>query len=155
MINSSEILLILLFPINVAIIQSGGFIDIYINSNELVNISGVQSDLYFNSSIIQIDYAQQGSLFNNYSTYYGNGTIDNINGSIKNLFTVILGHFSDNKPGSLTKIRFKIMQIDKVSYLNLSNVKVADMNGNRVDVIVSNSSYKLTYGNITGFVKTN
>ena len=104
-------------------------------------IAGVQFDLSFDPSIITANSVIEGDLFDGFSTYFFNGTIDNINGTITGVAGVITSPGgSVSSPGTFATISFTTGSTDGASFLNLSNVIVGDPNGNPVPIMINNGT---------------
>ena len=114
-----------------------------ITVNPAVAIMGVQFDLHFNASLLEALSVKEGNLFDGYSTFFSNGSIDNINGSINNVYGIItIPEASISNAGTFVTITFKAKE-EGISYLNLSNVIVGDINGNPVAIKINNGSVKI------------
>ncbi|MCD6572500.1 MAG: PKD domain-containing protein, partial [Thermoplasmata archaeon] len=108
-----------------------------------VAITGVQCDLFFNASLLEVIEVQQGNLFNGYDTFFNNGSIDNINGKINDVYGAIIvpgGNVSNY--GTFAKITFRARK-EGVAYLNLSDVIVGDVNAKAVAIEIHNGSVEI------------
>jgi len=104
-------------------------------------IAGVQMELIFNPNLILVDSILEGDLFQEYSNYFNPGIIDNINGSIKNVFNVILSpHNGVSTPGTFATIRLKSKNSNGISSLNLSNIMLGNPSALPVPTRVTNGS---------------
>ncbi|MCD6572776.1 MAG: hypothetical protein J7K95_01610, partial [Thermoplasmata archaeon] len=111
--------------------------------NPSVAITGVQCDLFFNASLLEVIDVQQGNLFNGYDTFFNNGSIDNINGKINDIYGAIIvpgGNVSNY--GTFAKITFRAKK-EGVAYLNLSDVMVGDVNAEAVAIEIHNGSVEI------------
>jgi len=108
-----------------------------------VGIAGAQFDLFFNASLLEVIDVQQGNLFNGYDTFFNNGSIDNINGKINDVYGAIIvpgGNVSNY--GTFAKITFRAKK-EGVAYLNLSDVIVGDVNAKAVAIEIHNGSVEI------------
>ena len=89
-------------------------------------VTGIGFDLLFNASLVEVIDVEKGNMLNGYSTYFNNGSIDNTNGSIKNIqVTVVNG--SIDASGAIVRIIFIAKGVG-ISFLNLTNVAVIASN---------------------------
>jgi hypothetical protein len=58
----------------------------------------------FNASLIHINSISEGSIFEGFTTYFNNGTIDNNAGTVTDVFNLILGQGNVSSPGTLIRI---------------------------------------------------
>ena len=99
-------------------------------------IAGIQSNFNFNPSIIRINYISEGAFMSDngkYQTFFNEGTIDNVNGTIVNTFDAIIGRHNTSNPG-----KFIIFNITTIGYgsttIVSSNIKIASPEGMYVPV---------------------
>ena len=105
-------------------------------------VTGICFNLSFNASLLEAVSIEEGSLFGGYLTYFNNGTIDNLNGSIQNICaTVVNGSIDD--AGAMAKITFIAKGVG-TSFLNLTNVAVISSNVS-LPVIISNGSVEILW----------
>ncbi|MCD6572961.1 MAG: hypothetical protein J7K95_02565, partial [Thermoplasmata archaeon] len=105
-------------------------------------VTGICINLSFNASLLEAVSIEEGSLFDGYLTYFNNGTIDNLNGSIQNICaTVVNGSIDD--AGAIAKITFIAKGVG-TSFLNLTNVAVISSNVS-LPVIISNGSVEILW----------
>jgi len=71
-------------------------------------VKAYEARLSFNASIIKANFVREGTLFEEYQTFKspGLGIIDNVNGSIKNIYALIVGKGNVSTSGSLFIINF-------------------------------------------------
>jgi len=82
--------------------------------------------LYFDASLLQVDSIAEGDIFDGYNTFFNPGTIDNVAGSITNVFSLIIGQGNVSDNGSLITITFTAKQNSGTSSLNFESVGVTD-----------------------------
>jgi len=108
-----------------------------------VGIAGVQFDLSFNASLLEVIKVEMGDLFSGYDVFFSNGSIDNVNGKINDMYGIIImpgGNVSH--AGTFARITFKAKK-EGVSYLNLSDVTVGDANATAVAIEIYNGSVEI------------
>lgn len=81
--------------------------------------------LNYNSQAIHAVQVYEGDLFNGYDTFFSDGIIDNEEGSIINLYNLILGPGNVSSGGSIVLIQFEAVGIGS-SNLSLYNVGVTN-----------------------------
>lgn len=71
-------------------------------------IKAYESTLHFNDSVLQANFIREGNFFDGYQTFKspGLGIIDNGNGSIKNIYELIVGKGNVSTSGVLFYINF-------------------------------------------------
>jgi len=100
-------------------------------------ISGAQFNLSFNPALATINSITEGNLFNQNgaSTYFLGGTINNTAGTVSGVAAAIIGAGKNvSASGSLAVINMTARTTGGTSALNLSNVILADANGQSVPV---------------------
>ena len=100
-------------------------------------IAGVQFNLSFNPSLAIINSITEGNLFNQNgaSTCFLAGTINNTTGTVSGVADAIIGAGKNvSTSGSLAVINMTAQTTGGTSALNLSNVILADANGQSVPV---------------------
>jgi len=120
-------------------------IDVIINP--VVDIAGAQFDLNFDASLITINSVTEGNLLNQggCSTYFSNGTIDNIAGTVIGVAGVITTPgCTVSNVGTFATLNCTSQMISGTSTLNLSEVIVGDIKGDPVTVTVYNGSVRIT-----------
>jgi len=126
------------------IIEGETSFTISINVTPHKSIAGVQMELIFNPNLILVDSILEGDLFQDYSNYFNPGIIDNSNGSIKNVFNVILSpHNGVSTPGTFATIRLQSKNIEGTSPINLTNVMIGNPSALPVEYILINGSVSI------------
>jgi len=121
-------------------------IEISISINPGEPIAGAQVDMSFDPSMLSIEWVAEGNIFSEYDTYFDQGVIDNINGTLKNLVSLITtpgGSTTDE--GSIAVISIRAKTIPGETPLNLSNVIVGDPDGSPIDVTIINNTVTINY----------
>ncbi len=108
-----------------------------------VAIAGVQFDLSFDPSLITVNSVTEGNLLNQdgADTYFSPGTIDNGAGTIVGVAGAITAPGQTvSGPGTFAVVSFTAGGGSGSSPLNLFNVVVCDINGDPVEITVSDGS---------------
>ena len=99
---------------------------ISINCNPAQPIKSFEFKLSFDETIIEADSVSEGDIFNGYSTYFNSGIINNSDGTIINVYGLILGPGNVSSPGSFATINFTAKSNSGISSLNLYDVGVTN-----------------------------
>lgn len=107
-------------------------------------ISGAQLDIIFNSSLIMINSIEEGNLFkqNGASTYFSNGSVNNLEGIVENVIGSILGSTNVTSKGVFITINFSAIAPGS-SEIILGKVKISDPKGNLTSLNVINGDVKI------------
>ena len=116
-------------------------IEISITITPKESIAGTQFDMSFDPSMLSIEWVAEGDLFSEYDTYFDEGIIDNVNGTLKNVVSLITtpGGNTTNQ-GSIAVISIRAKTISGETPLNLSNVIVGRPDGTSTDVSIINTT---------------
>ena len=116
-------------------------IELAISINPIEHIAGVQFDLSFNPDMLSIEWVAEGDIFSECDTYFDPGIIDNTNGSLKNVVSLITtpGR-STTDQGSILVMSIRAKTIPGETSLNLSNVIVGRPEGTSIDVTIINTT---------------
>ena len=120
-------------------------------------IEGFEFDLDFNATLLQVNSVAEGDIFDGYDTWFNNGTIDNTNGYIDNVYNLIteVGNVSDS--GTLAIISFTAGSINGTSVLHLNDTGVSNAT-EYVSIIIQNGSVSVgdtSQSNNSSLPKTN
>ena len=128
-------------------------------------IKAFEFRLSFDASIISANEVTEGDIFEGFSTFFNDGTIDNSSGTIVDIYGLILGAGNTSSPGTLASISFTSKSTTGTSLLSLYDVgitneteyvSIAVTNGTvQVDAIaptISDISATPSYQEISGFV---
>ena len=80
----------------------------------------------FDPSLLQVNSISEGTILDEYDTYFSSGSIDNENGQVTNIFNLIIGSGNTSNPGSLISIEATALQTLGISPIHLYNVGVTD-----------------------------
>ena len=126
-------------------VSGGKNFTVNISIDPVVAISGGQFDIFFDPLLLTASSVEEGDLFSDYNTYFNPGVIDNINGTISNVYCVITNAgASTTSPGTLAGIHFSAKYSDGITNLNLSSVVVGRPDGTSAPVVIINGSVEIT-----------
>jgi len=97
----------------------------------------------FNPSLLHANSVFEGNIFKSYSTFFNAGSIDNVNGTILNIYDVILGTGSTSSSGTLVTISFTAKSTSGTSSINLKNVEITN-NSEYIPITIINGSVQIT-----------
>jgi len=110
-------------------------------------IAGMQFDLSFNPAIVTVDGIAEGNLLNHggASTYFNNGQIDNVAGTITGVFGAIISPGQTvATAGTFAVITMTAGTAGGTSPLTLSNVIIGDPNSQSLPVSIVNGTINIT-----------
>lgn len=115
-------------------------------------ISGAQLNIAFNKTLLNLNSVTEGTLFtqNGSSTYFNNGTINNSEGIVRNIFGVILGPGNISTSGTFVTLNFTASGQSGTSDILLSNVLISDPNALAFPLITSNTSVNINSAPVMG-----
>lgn len=98
----------------------------------IVNVSCVPNQpirsfelkLSFNPLLLHANSVTEGNIFNGYTTFFNSGTIDNVAGTIANIFDLIVGSGNISNAGTFIIISFTAQSYSGTSNLHLYDVGV-------------------------------
>lgn len=102
------------------------------------DIKSFECEITFNPSIYSVISVSEGDFFSGYSTFFNNGTVDNNNGSIEDIYGLIVGSGTVHSPGIVVSILCSAVS-DGTSTINLSRVGITNQTS-YISVIGVNSS---------------
>lgn len=84
--------------------------------------------LNYDQSLLYINSVSPGDIFNGFSNFTSTGTIDNINGTITEIYSLILGPGNITTPGTLLRFNCTILtsSSNQTTWINLSNVGITN-----------------------------
>jgi hypothetical protein len=97
----------------------------------------------FNPSLLKANSVSEGNIFKSYTTFFNPGSIDNVNGTINNIYDVIIGTGSTSSNGTLVTISFTAKSTSGTSSINLKNVGITN-NVEYVPITNINGSVQIT-----------
>jgi cell division protein FtsL len=87
-------------------------------------IKSFEFKLSFNPLILQANSVIEGDIFNGYATFFNSGTLDNVAGTIVDVYDLIVGSGNDSNAGILVTISFTAQSNTGTSILHLYDVGV-------------------------------
>jgi len=102
-------------------------------------IKAFEFNLDFDDSLLHANYVVEGDIFEGFNTFFNDGTIDNNEGEIKDVFGLIMGQGNVSESGSLVSISFTATQNVGTTSLVLNGVGLTDEYG-YLSVNVSDAS---------------
>jgi len=117
------------------------YIEVAITITPKEAIAGAQLDMSFDPSMLSIEWVAEGDLFSEYDTYFDQGVIDNTNGTLRNVVSLITTpNGSTTNQGSIAIVAIRAKTIPGETPLNLSNVIVGGPDGAPIDVDIINTT---------------
>jgi PKD repeat protein len=124
-------------------ISSGSTFTISIACIPGQTLKAFELQVVFNPSLLQANSVSEGNIFNSYSTFFNAGSIDNSNGTINNIYDVILGPYITSSSGTLVTISFTAKSTSGTSSINLTNVGITN-NVDYMPITIINGSVQIT-----------
>ncbi|MBW6519209.1 MAG: putative Ig domain-containing protein [ANME-2 cluster archaeon] len=105
-------------------------------------IAGAQFDPLFDSSLATVTSVTEGNLLNQDGafTFFSSGTINNVAGTVTNVYGSILGETTTSSQGSFATISMTAGSTTGVLDLNLNNVKISDSNNAYAPYTLTNAT---------------
>ena len=89
-------------------------------------IKSVEFKLSFDPSLVQATSVAEGDLFSGFSTLFNAGVIDNVNGTIVDVYGLIVGTGNVSDPGIFATVSFDALYLTGLSPLDLYDVGVTN-----------------------------
>jgi len=120
------------------------------SSNFSINVScapsrpvkGFEFRLSFNSTLLQANSVTEGDFFEGYATFFSPGIINNSEGTIINIYNLIVGKGNITHNGTLVTINFTAKDKIGASEINLHNVGLTN-ESTYIPVAVYNGSINI------------
>ncbi|MBE3136372.1 MAG: hypothetical protein IMZ43_03125 [Thermoplasmata archaeon] len=106
------------------------------------SIKSYELKLLFNPTLLQANSVSEGTIFNGYTTFFNDGTINNTAGSIVDIYGLIIGAGTVSAPGSLVSVSFTAHLASGTSSISLSDVGVTNETA-YVPITVTNGTVTL------------
>ncbi len=105
-------------------------------------IAGARLDIAFNRDIIKVNRITEGNLFkqNNANTFFNSGVVNDSEGTVTNIYGVIIENSNVSNPGIFITINLTMINSSGSSGINLLNVEITDPNGSFIEVNVTNGT---------------
>jgi hypothetical protein len=107
-------------------ISSGSTFTISIACVPNQTLKSFELQVIFNPSLLKANSVSEGNIFKSYSTFFNAGSIDNVNGTINNIYDLIIGTDSISSSGTLITISFTAKSASGTASINLENVGITD-----------------------------
>jgi chitodextrinase len=124
-------------------ISSGNTFTISIACVPAQAIKSFELKVVFNPSLLKANSVSQGNIFKSYTTFFNAGTIDNVGGTIKNIYDLILGTGSVSSSGTLVTISFTAKSTPGTSSINLNTVGITN-NVGYLPITITNGSVQIS-----------
>ena len=111
------------------LVSAGDTFSIDVICNPSQPIKAFEFRLSFDPSLLQANSVTEGGFFQNYTTFFNAGNIDNAVGSIADVYGLIIGPGNVSDSGSLITISFTAKQNSGTSSFSLNGVGVTDESG--------------------------
>ena len=104
--------------------------------------SGAQLNLQFDNSLVNVVSITEGNLLvqDGATTIFSGGTIDNSQGTVTNVYALILGKSNITTPGIFANINLVALNKSGTSVFELSNVIVSNSEGQSLPITVTNGN---------------
>lgn len=131
---------------SVKIVAQGESFDLNVTISPLgTSIAGAQLNFGFNKSLFRVNTITEGNLFkqNGANTFFNPGTINNSAGIVENNFNAIIGNNNVSSQGTFITINITAIGVTGTSWINLSNVKISNPDGQPVAINAANGSMRI------------
>lgn len=139
-------------------VSPGGLFTVDVSCVPAQPIKAFEFTITFNPSLVRVNSVSEGDIFDGYSTFFYNGTIDNIGGTVENIYGLILGLGSVSSSGTFVTVSFTAKSTAGTSPLKLINVGITNNTG-YIPIAISNGSVQIIQANqppvLTGISPTN
>ena len=126
-------------------------ISIYCSPNK--PIKAFELKLLFDSSVITADSVSEGDIFEGYPTFYNAGIINNSEGSIINIFNLIIGEGNVTDPGTLVTISFTSSSEIGSSDITLYDVGITNET-NYISILTSDGSITVEFPYVSHIISS-
>lgn len=96
--------------------------DVCVYCEPIQPIKAFEFEVEFNSTLMEANLVTQGSIFDGYSVFFNEGIIDNVNGTIKQVYGLTIGLFNTSDNGTLVSINFTSKCENGTSALEINGV---------------------------------
>ncbi len=111
-------------------------------------IKAFEFKMLFNATLIEANSVAEGDIFNSYSTFFNSGIINNTEGSIINVFGLIIGQGNVTDPGNLVTISFSSKSDIGNSTLDLYDVGITNETS-YISILTNDGNITIDYPNYT------
>lgn len=117
--------IITLSPVSQTVIP-GDTVSISVNCSPQQPIKAFQFDVSFNPALLEATLVSEGSLFEGYPTFFNPGTIDNVAGTIVEIYDLIIGPGNVTNAGTFITVNFTAKSASGTTTLALNNLGVTN-----------------------------
>jgi PKD repeat protein len=126
-------------------VSAGAAVSIIVNGVPEQPVKAFELKVSFNPSLLQVTSVSEGDLFDGYTTFFNPGIINNVAGTIVNVYDLIVGPGNVTDAGVLVTINFTARSTSGTSPLSLYDVRVTNET-DYIAVSVSSASVTVTGG---------
>jgi hypothetical protein len=90
------------------------------------SIKSFEFCISYNPSLLQANSVSEGNIFSGYTTFFNAGTINNVAGTIIDIYDLIIGTGSISNPGTMVSLSFTACLASGTSAIGLSGVGVTN-----------------------------
>ena len=121
------------FSTDVTQIAIGDTFTVHLNTENVDDLAGWQTDILFNKSVLRVLSVTEGDFLKQEggNTYFGSGTIDNAAGKITGVRTVQLDRGEMSRQGTLLSVQFTAIANGE-SQLTVDNFQVGSRRGEKI-----------------------
>jgi len=105
--------------VNEYVVMGGETFNVTVDLYPTIPIKAFEFRVRFNASLVQAIEVTEGDIFEGYETFFSNGIIDNVNGTIENIYNLILGQGNTTNNGTLVDIAFISQDVEGQSSVRL------------------------------------
>jgi hypothetical protein len=145
LIRASEDTAVYIDPSTQTIAPGGTFtVDVYSDPSE--PIKSFEFRVSFDHTLVHANSITEGNIFDGYTTFFNEGTIDNTAGTIQDIYGLIVGSGTVSTLGTFISISFTALSSSGTSTIDLSNVGVTDDSG-YIPIVVTDGSVQISESN--------
>jgi hypothetical protein len=90
------------------------------------SIKSYELKISFNPSLLHVNTVTEGTIFNGYTTFFNEGTINNNAGTIIDVYGLIVGNGSASNPGTLVSLSFTAQAASGSTTIDLFDVGITN-----------------------------
>lgn len=88
-------------------------------------IKAWEFSITFDPDVLQATSVEEGDIFDGYTTFYNPGDINNVNGTIKSIYNLIVGPGMVDEPGSLVVVNFTTVG-EGTTFVTIQNLGITN-----------------------------
>jgi hypothetical protein len=109
-------------------------------------IEGYEFDIKFDATRLKINSITEGDIFQGFSTWFNHGTIDNVNGYVDNVYSLITNEGNTSASGTLAIISITALSKNGTTTIELNDTGISNELG-YIPIIIQNG--KINIGDIS------